>query len=77
MVKTGLLWLVEDVMMLFSLLQVILFLQSGSGIGFRRSLDGGQTFTAFGTGLGTGSRIHFDLCLATSNVYVCFSLWKQ
>lgn len=36
----------------------------GSGIGFRRSLDGGQTFTAFGTGLGTGTRTHFDLCLA-------------
>jgi len=35
----------------------------GSGIGFRRSLDGGQTFTAFGTGLGTGTRTHFDLCL--------------
>lgn len=36
----------------------------GSGIGFRRSVDGGQTFTAFGTGLGTGTRTHFDLCLA-------------
>jgi len=36
----------------------------GSGIGFRRSLDGGQSFTAFGTGLGTGSRTHFDLCLS-------------
>ncbi len=36
----------------------------GSGIGFRRSLDGGQTFTAFGTGLGTGTRTHFDLCIA-------------
>jgi photosystem II stability/assembly factor-like uncharacterized protein len=36
----------------------------GSGIGFRRSIDGGQTFTAFGTGLGTGTRTHFDLCLA-------------
>jgi photosystem II stability/assembly factor-like uncharacterized protein len=36
----------------------------GSGIGFRRSLDGGQTFTTFGTGLGTGVRTHFDLCLA-------------
>jgi photosystem II stability/assembly factor-like uncharacterized protein len=41
---------------------------AGSGIGFRRSLDGGQTFATFGTGLGTGSRIHFDLCLGTSNV---------
>ena len=37
---------------------------AGSGIGFRRSLDGGQTFTAFGTGLGTGVRTHFDLCLS-------------
>lgn len=36
----------------------------GSGIGFRRSLDGGQTFTAFGTGLGTGVRTHFDLCIS-------------
>lgn len=36
----------------------------GSGIGFRRSVDGGQTFTAFGTGLGTGTRTHFDLCLS-------------
>ena len=36
----------------------------GSGIGFRRSLDGGQTFTAFGTGLGTGTRTHFDLCIS-------------
>ncbi|MDH3269257.1 MAG: T9SS type A sorting domain-containing protein, partial [Ignavibacteria bacterium] len=36
----------------------------GSGIGFRRSLDGGQNFTAFGTGLGTGTRTHFDLCLS-------------
>jgi len=41
---------------------------AGSGIGFRRSLDGGQTFATFGTGLGTGARIHFDLCLASSNV---------
>ena len=35
-------------------------------LGFRRSLDGGQTFATFGTGLGSGSRIHFDLCLASS-----------
>jgi photosystem II stability/assembly factor-like uncharacterized protein len=40
---------------------------AGSGIGFRRSIDGGQTFTPFGTGLATGSRIHFDICLASSN----------
>ena len=37
----------------------------GSGIGIRRSLDGGQTFTAFGTGLASGSRTHFDLCLSS------------
>jgi photosystem II stability/assembly factor-like uncharacterized protein len=37
----------------------------GSGIGFRRSLDGGQTFSAFGTGLGTGVRTHFDLCISS------------
>ncbi len=36
----------------------------GSGTGFRRSLDGGQSFSAFGTGLGTGTRAHFDLCLS-------------
>ncbi len=41
---------------------------SGSGLGFRRSLDGGQTFMAYGTGLTFGERIHFDLCLASSNV---------
>ena len=40
----------------------------GSGIGFRRSLDGGQTFSTFGTGLASGSRIHFDVCLASANV---------
>ena len=40
---------------------------AGSGLGFRRSLDGGQTFNTFGTGLSTGSRIHFDLCLASAN----------
>lgn len=36
----------------------------GSGVGFRRSIDGGQTFTAFGSGLGTGTRTQFDLCLS-------------
>lgn len=38
---------------------------TGSGTGFRRSLDGGQTFTAFGTGLGSGTRTHFDLCISS------------
>jgi len=37
----------------------------GSGIGLRRSLDGGATFTTFGTGLGGGTRTHFDLCLSS------------
>lgn len=38
----------------------------GSGIGgVRRSLDGGVTFSAFGTGLGSGTRTHFDLCLSS------------
>ena len=37
----------------------------GSGTGFRRSLDGGQTFTTFGTGLGSGTRTHFDLCISS------------
>jgi len=41
---------------------------AGSGIGFRRSLDGGQTFTAFGSGLISGTRTHFDICLASPNV---------
>ncbi|MGB5529882.1 MAG: T9SS type A sorting domain-containing protein, partial [Ignavibacteriaceae bacterium] len=37
----------------------------GSGTGFRRSLDGGQTFTTFGSGLGSGTRTHFDLCISS------------
>lgn len=37
----------------------------GSGTGFRRSLDGGQTFTTFGTGLGSGERTHFDICISS------------
>lgn len=36
----------------------------GSGIGIRRSIDGGATFSAFGTGLSGGTRTHFDLCLS-------------
>ncbi len=36
----------------------------GSGVGFRRSIDGGQSFTVFGSGLGTGTRTQFDLCLS-------------
>jgi photosystem II stability/assembly factor-like uncharacterized protein len=38
---------------------------AGSGTGFRRSLDGGQTFITFGTGLGSGERTHFDLCISS------------
>lgn len=34
----------------------------GSGIGIRRSLDGGATFSTFATGLASGERTHFDLC---------------
>jgi photosystem II stability/assembly factor-like uncharacterized protein len=37
----------------------------GSGTGFRRSLDGGQTFTIFGSGPGSGERTHFDLCISS------------
>ena len=40
----------------------------GSGIGLRRSLNGGATFSSFGTGLGTGTRTHFDLCLSSPDV---------
>jgi photosystem II stability/assembly factor-like uncharacterized protein len=40
----------------------------GSGIGLRRSLNGGETFSSFGTGLGTGTRTHFDLCLSSPDV---------
>ena len=40
----------------------------GSGIGLRRSLNGGATFSSFGTGLATGTRTHFDLCLSSPDV---------
>lgn len=43
----------------------------GSGIGLRRSIDGGITFSAFGSGLGNGTRTHFDL--AQSNPPVMFA----
>ncbi|TDJ56240.1 MAG: T9SS type A sorting domain-containing protein [Ignavibacteria bacterium] len=39
----------------------------GSGIGLRRSTDGGVTFQSFGSGLISGSRTHFDLCLSSPN----------
>lgn len=34
----------------------------GSGVGLRRSIDGGVTFSSFGTGLINSNRTHFDLC---------------
>ena len=40
----------------------------GSGIGLRRSINGGATFSSFGTGLGSGTRTHFDLCLSSPDV---------
>ncbi|HSP87275.1 MAG TPA: T9SS type A sorting domain-containing protein [Ignavibacteriaceae bacterium] len=41
----------------------------GSGVGgLRRSIDGGATFSAFGTGLGSGSRTHFDYCKTSPSV---------
>lgn len=36
----------------------------GSGIGIRRSIIGGQTFSTFGSNLPSGTRTHFDLCLS-------------
>ena len=33
----------------------------GGTIGLRRSINGGATFTSFGSGLTTGTRTHFDL----------------
>ncbi|WP_407930702.1 VPS10 domain-containing protein, partial [Ignavibacterium album] len=36
----------------------------GSGIGIRRSVNGGQTFATFGSNLPSGTRTHFDLCLS-------------
>ncbi|HRP92708.1 MAG: hypothetical protein IT276_05545 [Ignavibacteriaceae bacterium] len=38
----------------------------GGSSGLRRSIDGGATFAAFGTGLVTGTRTHFDLCLSNT-----------
>jgi photosystem II stability/assembly factor-like uncharacterized protein len=40
----------------------------GAGIGLRRSTDGGITFQSFGSGLISGSRTHFDLCMSSPNV---------
>ncbi|MFO7524610.1 MAG: T9SS type A sorting domain-containing protein [Ignavibacteriaceae bacterium] len=41
----------------------------GSGISIRRSIDGGATFVTFGsTGLGSGTRTHFDLAQSNTSV---------
>ncbi|MBT8383980.1 MAG: T9SS type A sorting domain-containing protein, partial [Ignavibacteria bacterium] len=40
----------------------------GSGTGLRRSVDGGVTFLAYGSGIALGTRNHFDLCLTSPNV---------
>ncbi len=37
---------------------------AGAGTGFRRSVDGGLTFSSFSTGLILGQRNHFDYCLS-------------
>jgi photosystem II stability/assembly factor-like uncharacterized protein len=36
----------------------------GSGTGLRRSVNGGATFSTFSSGLPSGTRTHFDYCLA-------------
>ncbi len=44
----------------------------GSGMLLRRSIDGGATFSTFGSGLVIGERNHFDLCNSSPNVmYAC------
>ncbi len=35
---------------------------AGAGTGFKRSIDGGATFSTFSTGLALGERNHFDYC---------------
>ncbi|MCX8106784.1 MAG: T9SS type A sorting domain-containing protein [Ignavibacterium album] len=40
----------------------------GSGIGIRRSVNGGQTFAAFGSDLPVGTRNHFDLSLTNPSI---------
>ena len=34
----------------------------GGSTGLRRSINGGSSFSAYGAGLSTGTRTHFDLC---------------
>ncbi len=40
----------------------------GGSIGLKRSIDGGATWVSYGSGLGSGTRAHFDLCLSSPNV---------
>jgi photosystem II stability/assembly factor-like uncharacterized protein len=40
----------------------------GQYISLRRSVDGGLTFSVFGSGITFGERHHFDLCLSSPNV---------
>ena len=37
--------------------------------GIKRSIDGGDTFESFGSGLSSGARGHFDLCKAAPNIF--------
>jgi photosystem II stability/assembly factor-like uncharacterized protein len=49
------------------------FAIGGTG-GLRRSVNGGATFTSFGSGLVTGTRTHFDLCL-TNPAYMYAAIY--
>jgi len=40
----------------------------GGGVGLKRSIDGGATWVSYGSGLGGGSRAHFDICKSSPNV---------
>lgn len=40
----------------------------GSGIGIRRSINGGQSFSTFGSDLPTGTRTHFDLSATNPSI---------
>ena len=48
----------------------------GGSNGLRRSIDGGATFAAFGSGLVTGTRTHFDLCL-TNPAYMYAAVYSS
>ena len=51
------------------------FAVGGSG-GLRRSINGGATFFAFGSGLATGTRTHFDLCF-TNPAYMYAAVYSS